>query len=140
MFQRLIERWHWSVLAGLAMPLFVGCGRTSLPGASDASVARASLQTMLEAWQRGDPAEQLRNSTPAIVAIDDDWRSGLRLTRYELKDQGVQHGVNIQSSVMLSLEDASGKKLEREAVYIIGTNPKITIARSDREKDKEDGT
>jgi hypothetical protein len=133
MFEINISSWRWLFLFGLSLSFLSGCGRRSLPSTADPTVARQSLQTMLDSWQRGEPAEKLKDRTPAIVAIDDDWKAGLRLSKYQVKDPDVPHGVAVRSSVVLSLQDGSGKTFEKEATYIIGTTPKITIARSDRD-------
>src|SRR5262245_332990 len=111
----------WSSLVQIALSLLFagGCGSSALPSAANPLLARESLQAMLDSWQRGERAEELKNRSPAIVAIDDDWRSGLRLTNYEVKTD-VPHGVGLQTSVLLSLLDDSGRAFQKEATYTIG--------------------
>jgi hypothetical protein len=137
MFRR---EFSWSLpIWLLALAVAGGCGSRSLPSAADATVARESLQAMLASWERGERADDLKTRRPAIVAIDGDWSAGLRLVKSEVRGACQPQGVGLRSSVLLSLQDGSGKTFDREAVYTIGTSPIITIARSDRTDESESG-
>jgi hypothetical protein len=127
------------ILPVLLLPLLIGCAQSGPPPANS-SVARESLQVMLDSWQRGDAAEQLKDRAPPIVAVDDDWRAGLRLTKYQVNSADSPHGVALRSTVVLSLVDSDGKAVEKRAIYTIGTGPTITIVRSDREEEENAGS
>jgi hypothetical protein len=108
----------------LALP---GCGGGLAPN-SNLEVAEQSLQTSLEAWKSGKSPTDLEKGKPSIIVNDDDWRAGKRLLEFTM-EKGALSGRQIRCKVHIKLEDKNGDTMERDAVYIIDTTPRIVIVR-----------
>lgn len=114
----------------LALVLVAGCGGPSarkLP--LDKSLARASLEKCLTAWKAGESMQSLATQQPPIICTDDDWRQGAKLLDYKLLDPESDDGTNLHCRVELTLQHSSGVPVTRQANYVIGTSPSITIGR-----------
>lgn len=107
--------------------LLAGCGSESLPPMADAEVARSSLQTALEAWQRGDSAEALRQRTPPIYLNDPRFAAGHRLTRFVIHDGHKEVGQSVQFRATLTLATPDGKTAEKKSGYMVDTAPAVVI-------------
>ncbi|MGE0608993.1 MAG: hypothetical protein AB7O62_17995 [Pirellulales bacterium] len=119
----------WPFVLGvfLAVCLFLtGCGPDHGPGAKDLSLdkalAKQSLTTVLDAWKAGDKAETLKSRQPAIVA--GDWGDA-KLLDYKVLGER-DGGANLIFQVELVV-DRNGRQATREAAYIVGTSPTITV-------------
>lgn len=93
----------------------------------DPDGARAALKTTLDAWKAGKAPDTLQGSSPAIVAQDLEWASGAKLLDYEIVD-GKPADANLDARVRLTLS-AKGKKVERDARYLVTTSPAVTVFR-----------
>jgi hypothetical protein len=111
----------------LALCLLSGCTRTLDPN-SDPGEADKALHTALEAWKGGQSPDDLKQGHPPIIMNEDDWRTGSRLLDYEM-EEGVLSGRQVRCRVRIKLRDRDGQTVEREAVYIIDTIPRIVIVR-----------
>jgi hypothetical protein len=111
----------------LALCLLPGCGRGLYPDA-DPGTADTALQTALEAWKSGKAPEDLEKEQPAIIMNEDDWRLGKRLLEYKM-EKGSLSGRQVRCRVRIKLKDRDGKTIDRDAVYIIDTTPRIVIVR-----------
>jgi hypothetical protein len=92
--------------------------------------ARAALVTALDAWKKGE-ARALARRKPPIRFVDDDFVAGLRLSDYEIEEPDAPIGLHKDVSVILSLRDARGKVVRREANYQVATEPGLAVLRSD---------
>jgi hypothetical protein len=118
-------------LLALAVAVAVpGCrGRAQAPPV-DPDRAREVLRTALDAWQKGDSADSLRQQWPAITAADPKWQSGHRLLRYEVaRDEVV--GSELRCSVLLVLQGPGGKQTEERAVFGVSTAPALVVIRAE---------
>jgi hypothetical protein len=106
---------------------FVGC--YGAPKASDRQTALESLQKTLDTWKAGGQAVDLKNVKPAIIAVDDDWERSVSLVGYQIQPNPFDDGVNLHYTVTLTLKNAQGREVKKEQVYIVGTNPVITVFR-----------
>ncbi len=127
------SRWHLACLANLALSVLAaaGCGRSKTfddPG-YDSQRAVAALRTTLEAWQQGRVRELPRRD-PAIRFVDEDYASGRRLARFELRDHETRIGPFRGVPVLLVLQER-GKTVERIVSYQITLDPTISVLRSD---------
>lgn len=115
----------------LAVALLVGCSGTNT-GAVQATpdLARETLKRGLEAWKNGKDAPTIQ-ATESIIFSDTDLESGAKLHNYEVHGDGQADGFDWQMRVTLSLEDRSGKKSEKKAIYNINTTPKRVIVRKE---------
>lgn len=115
--------------------LVLGCsGGTELPTSGpdyDSDQARSALVTALEAWKKGE-AQALPKRKPAIRLVDDDLTTGLKLSDYEIQEPDRPITMHMNVEVILSLRDARGKTVRREATYQVATSPALAVMRSDR--------
>jgi hypothetical protein len=103
-----------------------GC-TSSATYAVDADAARAALKTTLDAWKGGEPPDSLQSASPAIIAQDMEWSSGAKLIDYDfLGDKPAD--ANLDARVKLTIS-ARGKKIQREARYLVTTRPAVTVFR-----------
>jgi hypothetical protein len=104
-----------------------GCGGGLGPDA-DSVTADKALQTALEAWKSGKSPADLEKGRPSIIMNEDDWRMGKRLLDFKM-DKGSLSGRQVRCRARLKLKDRDDKTIDREAVYIIDTTPRIVIVR-----------
>jgi hypothetical protein len=97
----------------------------------DSQAARSALAAALDAWKKGD-ARSLAKRSPAVRFVDDDMATGLRLSDYEIEEPDRPIGPHEDVAVILSLRDARGKVIRREARYQVATSPGLAVLRSDR--------
>lgn len=127
------------LLCGILICLAAGCGSSGGAGLTiDESTAKDSLVTVLDQWKSGGQPADLKNQSPSIIARDFDWEAGSTLVSYELVSDELNDGANLHTLVDLTLRSADGKETETRARYIVGTEPTITVFRSDEELFVED--
>ena len=133
--KRTLARSREAAVAGciallLSVPLITGCGgglRTAEP--VDPAAAIEALKATLETWKSGGTVDDLRQRVPEIVAQDMSWISGARLLDYALLGEPQAVDANLYCSVRLRLSEANGKPTEKSVVYIVGTDPVLTVFR-----------
>src|SRR5262249_24946699 len=91
----------------LTVLMALGCG-SSLAALTDPGPARATLETALDAWQKGTPLEQLKQQAPPVYFTDLDCREGKRLVAYKLADGHERHGQGVRLTVALKLAGKDG--------------------------------
>ena len=84
------------------------------------------LCAALDAWQKGDAADALKERRPPVYVVDTDWRSGRRLLGYQLLGDDPR-GSDLRCGVVLSLDDGRGRPVKQAAVYGVGTSPVLTV-------------
>lgn len=109
----------------VALPLFVGCGRSNKP--TQANVAKESLQLALTSWKEGRAPADLKAQTPSIVMADTNWEKGAKLASFDFSGPESDDGVNLHVPVKLVLNDAQGNNRVEHVQYVVGTDPVITI-------------
>jgi hypothetical protein len=115
------------------LAVVTGCSGSSRPASEapyDSEQARAALIAALDAWKKGE-AKSLTKRNPPIRFADDDLLAGLRLSDYEIEEPDLPFKLHQDVSVILSLRDARGKSVQREARYQVGTDPTLAVLRSD---------
>jgi hypothetical protein len=114
--------------------LLVGCngGRFEAP-TLDEDLARVTLQSALESWQRGDSQDALQELSPPVTAADPDWMTGLKLLKYEIVDEGQEVDGRLVSHVKLTLQDERGGQAEKSVSYLVNTSPGLTVLRDIRQ-------
>jgi len=96
----------------------------------DSEQARTALVMALDAWKKGE-ARALARRDPPIRFVDDDLMAGLKLADYEIEEPDREIDLHKDVEVILSLRDAKGKVLRREAKYQVATKPGLAVLRSD---------
>ncbi|AGA29082.1 hypothetical protein [Singulisphaera acidiphila] len=119
------------------LPLLIvatGCWEGGEPAAAiryNPEQARTVLIATLDAWKKGE-AKTLPKRNPPIRFVDDDFIDGLLLADYEIDEPDGPIGPHKDVNVILSLRDAYGKTIHREARYQVATEPALAVLRSDR--------
>jgi hypothetical protein len=96
----------------------------------DSAEARTALIAALDAWKKGE-AKALPRRKPPIRFVDDDFATGMRLADYEIDEPDAPIALHKDVEVILSLRDAAGKTVRREARYQVATEPTLAVLRSD---------
>jgi hypothetical protein len=107
-----------------------GCQSSSEANRVDPNLAKSTLESALDGWQRGEPIASYQKNDAPVVVQDLDWTEGAKLTAYKILDSRDPLDANMFCRVQLSLEDVSGKRSEREVTYVVGTSPVRTVFRS----------
>jgi hypothetical protein len=110
----------------VALCFLPGCRRGLGPDA-DAAAADNALKTALEAWKSGKSPDDLEKERPPIIMNEDDWRLEKRLIDFKI-EKGSLSGRQVRCRARLTLRDKD-RTVERDAVYIIDTTPRIVIVR-----------
>ena len=112
------------------MTIVSGCQSSAEANRVDPTLARSTLESVLESWQRGESIDSWQTKDSHIVVQDLDWKAGVKLASFEILDQGDGVDANLFCRGNLSLEDPSSKRFERSVTYIVGTTPVCTVFRS----------
>jgi hypothetical protein len=120
---------------GAAMLLIVGCGGPPKPPEGvDASLARTSLERVLNAWKEKSKPDALRQDSAApIHAADEDWIMGYELVRYEISADAPQPigSASLRYEVQLELKSPQGQRVDRKAKYLVSTSPSVSVVRAE---------
>lgn len=114
-------------LLGLAtFCVLAGCGGPSAKNLIvDQSLAKQSLTTALDAWKAGEKPAALKDRMPSIIVGDPAWDAGAKLTDYKITGER-DLGASLNIQVELTME-RNGQAIRRNASYIVGTSPVITV-------------
>lgn len=123
----MLSRYTYICTCLLVLLSLVGCQNTPKP--SNNETALQSLEKMLDTWKSGGKAADLKSASPSVIAVDDDWERNVGLVAYKIQPNPFDDGVNLHYTVILTLKNAKGREVKKEQVYIVGTNPVITIFR-----------
>jgi len=113
--------------AGLLAALPLGCGGQA---PADPDLARATLTTALDAWRDGRTIDEVTNGSPPITVAEPAWKSGFKLSKYEVADTTRATGFDLRMSVQLWLEDPKGKSVEEKVKYTVSVAPSRTVIRA----------
>jgi hypothetical protein len=114
-------------VALLLASLATGCGG-QVP--ADPDQARATLTTALDAWHDGRTMDEVTNGSPPITVADPAWKSGLKLSRYQVGETNRAAGFDLKIPVELWLEDAKGKVVQQKVKYTVSVQPSRTVLRA----------
>jgi len=123
----MLGRHSVCLLLLLGSMFLIGCKPQAAP--TNPNVAQQSLEKMLKIWKDGGKSADLKSGQPEIIAVDDDWESGVKLKSYRSVGDPFDDGKNLHCTVELTLVTKAGREYKREIVYIVGTSPVITIFR-----------
>ena len=102
----------------------VGCDSSAESGhqryVPAAQKANATLQTVLESWQRGEPAGEVRGTKPLIFVVDTFRREGQTLERFEIL--GEVAGLT-QRTYLVKLSFANPAVQEKVRFAVLGIDP-----------------
>lgn len=109
----------------LTVLVLAGCS-PALPPAADPGKAKASLESALDAWAKGDTVESLRQRTTPIHFNDEVWRSGGQLEKYVITSEAA-NGTGWRCEVSLTLKSPGKNPVTRNVAYQIDTDPATVI-------------
>ena len=121
---------HLTLTIAIAGLFLQGCARHDSKRAQDK--AEKALETVLDAWTRGEPADKYADPNQPVNATDPDWKAGFRLLSFlTLESKPVADGPNhFQCRVSLSLQARNGARTERDVDYDVRLGDKTVIARA----------
>ena len=115
----------------VVLMLCAGCGGGPKRAAPvDVERARETVKTALDAWKSGAKPEEMPGRSPSITVQDFDWMAGKKLVEYQLIDEGKAEDANLRIQAKLTLQDAKGKSVQKTVIYIVGTDPVLTVFRA----------
>lgn len=123
---RIICRRLQAILLLLLAACFVGCQSGSLPPASNAELANASLEAALASWKNKEPEETITKRTPPVF-FNDAKRKSMTLVSYQIVESHEQFGQSIRFQVKLTLSGQDGASKERTVAYLVDTGPSVVI-------------
>ncbi len=97
----------------------------------DETTAREALVTFLDTWKAGGTSASLQEKSPQIFGRDFEWDGGATLVSYELAEDLSNDGANLDTMVNLTIRAEDGVESVVQARYTVGTEPEITVIRSD---------
>jgi hypothetical protein len=112
-----------ALVLGLLTP--AGCKKDDAGAAQRR--AEAALDRALDAWVRGEPPERVEG-----VRVDDpDWRAGRRLVSFLVSRSDVVEGAKdeVRCRVALTLQDRSGRRVDREVEYRVRLAEPVSVER-----------
>ncbi len=108
----------------------LGCGKNDPKQLTQK--AERDVDTFLDAWSRGEPADAFAGTDRPIQGTDPDWKEGHRLLSFLCDEtkQSEEQPDRVRCRVALALQDKKGKKWERKVVYEVLLGEKTTIRRA----------
>ena len=113
-------------VAGICL---VAAGCSDAQSQQELDLVKASVQSALDAWKRGEKPEGLKAGSPPIEFHDDDWQRKALLLSYELEQVYRETDGSPRCAVTLAMKDRSGKEVQRKVTYQVNTKPNIVIGR-----------
>lgn len=110
----------------ILMMIAIGCGGESKPQMTDPEKAKATLQTVLDTWKKGDAYDSLQKGTPPIHVSDSEWQGGNQLVDYSIEEERAA-GFGWRCQVLLTLKPKAGETQKRRASYRVDTEPALVV-------------
>jgi hypothetical protein len=117
------------VLAVSLLIVVPGCESIPAPAPPNVEAATKTLERALTSWQKGDALDGMEKVSPPLRVFDPKWKSGDKLTKFELQGPGTPKGGQQAFEVMLWLTNAKGKQTKEKVEYRVSTDPVETVAR-----------
>jgi hypothetical protein len=118
---RLYNRCRLALFGGLLLMAGAGCGPVSTSRyIPPEQKARQALEMALAAWQEGKPPEEVAVGPPVIRAVDSKWKSGQKLSKYQILSEESESGPTF-FSVRLTLKSPAKEQTVRYVV--VGRDP-----------------
>jgi hypothetical protein len=127
----LLRRAVLGLGAGMSLAL-LGCGGTGTGKFVPATAtARSTLETALNAWQKGGKPGRVAEGPPVVQVLDVKWSNGHKLARYEILEQLPGDGPP-WFSVKLTMQSPPGEQVVKYVV--IGKDPLWVYREEDYKK------
>jgi hypothetical protein len=112
------------ILAAFAAVAVAGCGDSN----QDLDVAEQSVRAGLDAWQRGELPETLKQRETPIEFHDDDWQSGARLIDFTVENSYRDSAGGPRCTVQLTIE-LDGRSETKSVVYEAKVGSTVVVTR-----------
>ena len=106
----------------------LGCDRSARSLSLNQPKAREACNEFLTAWKNG---KQVADLKPKIIGRDSDWETGKKLESFEILKDERSDGPNLHLTVRRIVKDSTGREIQQEVFYVVGTSPVVTVFRSD---------
>ena len=106
----------------------LGCDRSARSLSLNQPKAREACNEFLTAWKNG---KQIADLKPKIIGRDSDWETGKKLESFEILKDERSDGPNLHLTVRRIVKDSTGREIQQEVFYVVGTSPVVTVFRSD---------
>jgi hypothetical protein len=129
MFQNCFRGLLYASTILLAL-VVAGCGKNDPKQLADK--AEKAVEQFLDAWSRGERPDTFADPDRPIQGNDPDWKAGYRLLSFlntETK-QNPEMPDRVRCRVSLSLQDAKGKRWDKEVVYEVQVGMNSVINRA----------
>jgi hypothetical protein len=110
------------ILLGGLLVTAAGCGSYGYERYVPAEqTARQALETALTAWQNGQPPDQVAAGPPVVRAVDSKWKSGQKLSKFQILSEEPGSSGPTFFSVRLTLKSPAKEQTVRYVV--VGRDP-----------------
>ena len=110
------------LLGGLLLVVATGCGYSGYERyVPPEQAARQALETALTAWQNGQPPDEVAAGPPVIRAVDSKWKSGQKLSNFQILSEEPGPSGPTFFSVRLTLKSPAKEQTVRYVV--VGRDP-----------------
>ena len=117
------------VLLGSIGLVAAGCSGTNKGDTASKDDALSVLRSCLEAWQKGQKPESLREQNPPITVSDQAWATGAKLEKFEIEESKSQKaGYDVKFPVKLWLDN--GKTNPQQVAFTVSTAPALVVVRN----------
>ena len=106
----------------------LGCDRSARSLSLNQPKAREACNAFLTAWKNG---KQVADLKPKIIGRDSDWETGKKLESCVILKDERSDGPNLHLTVRRIVKDSTGREIQQEVFYVVGTSPVVTVFRSD---------
>jgi hypothetical protein len=118
-------------IALLVFALFLaGCHKDEAKQSTEK--AERAIDQFLNAWTMKEPPDKFASGDKSLRGTDPDWQGGARLLSFLTAESKPVDGSpsRVRCRVALSLEEKSGKKVEKQVDYDVELGEPVVISRA----------
>jgi hypothetical protein len=125
-----MTRRNGSVALMIAALVVSGCHKDEAKQSTEK--AERALDQFLNAWTMKEPPDKFASGDKSIRGTDPDWQGGARLLSFLTADSKPVDGSpsRVRCRVALSLQEKSGKKVEKQVDYDVELGEPVVISRT----------
>ena len=125
---------RWLSAACIVMSVTIGCGSAPEAGPERfipaSATARSAIESALQAWQRGEPAGEVKDTRPQVFVADTHRRKGQTLDRFEIL--GEVPGAT-PACYLIKLKFSNSESEEKVRFAVVGVDPLWVFRNEDLE-------
>lgn len=127
-------RVYLSLVGFAVLWVLTGCAGNAVSSQpANSERAREALTSVLECWKSGQGHDAPGRLSPPIRVADEDWIFGAQLVDFALAESDAtnQVGPTIHWPVNLTLRDSKAQSTRRNVLYLVITDPQVSVIRQD---------